>query len=98
MQLNSIPVAFVTVLGYIENGYKFYTYSFALREITRRLCKVNCRVSQKRLPFQIQVNALIQTTYCSQFERMEFHMIISSLGISHVDKIVCFHAFVVQKR
>ncbi len=82
MQLNSIPVAFVTVLGYIVNGYKFYTYSFALREITDVFAKLTaCRVSQKRLPFQIQVHALIQTTYCSQFQRMGFHMIRNSLHL-----------------
>ena len=34
-------------------------------------------VPPKRLPFQIQISALFQTTYCIQFQRMQFHMIRS---------------------
>jgi hypothetical protein len=32
-------------------------------------------LSQKRMHFQIQISALIQTTYCISFQRVQFHMI-----------------------
>ncbi len=35
------------------------------------------RVSPKKATFEIQISALIQTTYCIQFQRMQFHMIRS---------------------
>ena len=30
---------------------------------------------------QLQISALIQTTYCTQLQRMQFHMIIKALNI-----------------
>ena len=33
-------------------------------------------VSQKKATIQIQISTLIQTTYCIQFQRMQFHIIM----------------------
>ncbi len=38
---------------------------------------INYRVSKEKATIQIQISALNQTTYCIQFQRMQFHLVRS---------------------
>ncbi len=51
------------------------------------ICYTGC--PKKGLAFQIQISALIQTTYCIQFQRMQFHM-IRSFSSSPMRIKLCF--------
>ena len=42
------------------------------------ICLTPCIITLLYKVSQIEISALIQTTYCIQFERMQFHMIIEA--------------------